>query len=27
LIERDGYEEYFEDDLTFEIRSNGVWIN
>ena len=24
LIERDGYEEYFEDDLTFEIRSNGV---
>lgn len=24
LVERDGYEEYFEDDLTFELRSNGV---
>ena len=27
LIERDGFEEYFEDDLTFEIRSNGVRVD
>lgn len=27
LIERDGFEDYFEDDLTFEIRSNGVRVD
>jgi hypothetical protein len=27
LIERDGFEEYYEDDLTFEIRSNGVRVD
>ncbi|NDB56217.1 hypothetical protein EB169_10360 [archaeon] len=27
LIERNGFEDYFEDDLTFEIRSNGVRVD